>query len=149
MNQNNDPYGNYLVDTQNEDFSENRSDPGVGNLGVAPGVGLPGADNRVPFQMPAVINSASTNSASTNSPSRRILGVSSGSTGVRKSRRNSQLRPMPCMYGVFHMIISIFALYLSFKCNNGFALGDFLLALFCPVLYIIYRLAVSENFCQK
>jgi hypothetical protein len=140
MNQNNDPYGNYLEDTQNSDFGENRSDPGVGNLGVAPGVGLPGR---------VKTDSASPNSVSTNSPSRRVLGVSSGSTGVRKSRRNSQLKPMSCMYGVFHMIIAIFALYLSFKCNNGFALGDFLLALFCPVLYIIYRLAVSENFCQK
>lgn len=143
MNRNNDPYGNYLEDSQRSDFGENRSDPGVGNLGVAPGVGLPGAT-----QMPAVINSASTNSASTNSPSRRILGVSSGSTGVRKSRRNSQLRPMPCMYGVFHMIIGIFAIYLSFKCNGSFVLLDFLAALFFPHIYIIYRVAVSKNLCQ-
>ena len=58
------------------------------------------------------------------------------------------VRPMPCMYGVFHMIISIFAIYLSFKCNGAFVLFDFLAALFCPFFYIIYRLAVSKNLCQ-
>ena len=52
------------------------------------------------------------------------------------------------MYSVFHTIIMVFALYLSFKCNNGFNPVDFLIACCCPVLYIIYRAATSE-FCTN
>ena len=63
-------------------------------------------------------------------------------------RNTGPVKPMPCMYGIFHMIISIFAIYLSFKCNGAFVLFDFLAALFCPFFYIIYRLAVSKNLCQ-
>lgn len=54
--------------------------------------------------------------------------------------------PMRSFYSVFHTVIALFAIYLSFKCNNGFAIGDFLIACCCPVLYIIYRAATS-NFC--
>lgn len=48
------------------------------------------------------------------------------------------------MYMVTHLITSFFAIYLSWKCNNGnFNLYSFLLALFCPYLYIIYSLAIN------
>jgi len=49
------------------------------------------------------------------------------------------------MYSVFHTIIALFAIYLSFKCNKGINVLDLLLALFCPVLYIVYRLAVCNE----
>ena len=55
--------------------------------------------------------------------------------------------PIRAFYSVFHSITMMFALYLSFKCNKGFSLGDFLLACCCPVIYIVYRAATS-NFCQ-
>ena len=51
-------------------------------------------------------------------------------------------------YSIFHTIIALFAIFLSFKCNNGFNLPDFLLACCCPVLYILYKFAVSPNFCE-
>jgi len=51
------------------------------------------------------------------------------------------------IYSVFHMIISLFALYLSFKCNNGVDFGSILMACICPYIYIIYKFAISENFC--
>jgi hypothetical protein len=51
------------------------------------------------------------------------------------------------IYSVFHMIVSLFALYLSFKCNDGFDFGSILMACFCPYIYIIYKFATSENFC--
>ena len=41
------------------------------------------------------------------------------------------------------------AIYMSFKCNNGFHLGDILLACCCSTCYLIYRLAVpcrNHNF---
>lgn len=48
------------------------------------------------------------------------------------------------MYMVTHLIMSFFAIYLSWKCSNGtFNLYSFLLALFCPYLYIIYALAIN------
>lgn len=45
------------------------------------------------------------------------------------------------IYSVFHSIMSLVAIYLSFRCNNGFETGPFLFALFCPYIYIIYILA--------
>jgi hypothetical protein len=45
---------------------------------------------------------------------------------------------------IFHLIIGLFAIYLSFKCNNGFNLGSFLIALFCPVFYILYKFVVPH-----
>jgi len=49
------------------------------------------------------------------------------------------------MYYVFHVIVGLFALYLSFRCNRGINVLDLLFALFCPVLYIIYRTAVCNE----
>ena len=41
------------------------------------------------------------------------------------------------------MVIIFFgAIYLSFKCNDGFHLGDFLIACCCSPCYVIYRLAI-------
>lgn len=53
------------------------------------------------------------------------------------------------MYSITHTIIGLFAIYLSFKCNRGINVLDLLLALFCPVLYIIYRLAICNNVLEK
>ena len=47
------------------------------------------------------------------------------------------------IYAIFFMVLLIFALYLSFKCNNGLDLGSFLMALFFPYIYVPYKLAVS------
>lgn len=58
----------------------------------------------------------------------------------------SEPSPMRSFYSIFHTVTALFAIYLSFKCSNGFAIGDFLIACCCPVLYIIYRAATS-NFC--
>jgi len=46
------------------------------------------------------------------------------------------------LYSIFHVIIALFAIYLSWKCNQQhFNLGAFVIALFCPYLYIIWALA--------
>jgi hypothetical protein len=50
-------------------------------------------------------------------------------------------------YTIFHMIVGLFALYLSFRCNKTFDFGSFLAALFCPYLYILYKFATSDSFC--
>ena len=43
-------------------------------------------------------------------------------------------------------IVTLFAIYLSFKCNKGFDLGQFLLAFVFAPFYIVYHLAVT-NLC--
>jgi amino acid permease len=55
--------------------------------------------------------------------------------------------PYGSMYSIFHMIAAIFALYLSFRCNEGFNAGGFLFACCCPYIYIIYEFATSPTFC--
>jgi hypothetical protein len=45
------------------------------------------------------------------------------------------------IYSVFHTMMSLVAIYLSFRCNKGFKVGSFFLALFFPYIYIIYILA--------
>ena len=45
--------------------------------------------------------------------------------------------------GIFNTILTIYALYLSFKCNKGFKFGSFLFACCCSMFYIPYILAVS------
>lgn len=47
------------------------------------------------------------------------------------------------IYPIAHSVVGIFALYLSFKCNNGLNTMDFLLACCCPWIYVIYRFATG------
>jgi hypothetical protein len=47
------------------------------------------------------------------------------------------------VYGIFHVIMALVAIYLSWKCNNGFNWLGFLGALFFPYIYIIYTLATK------
>ena len=61
---------------------------------------------------------------------------------------NNQEKPKPkpqfcSLYMVTHLIVSFFAIYLSWRCNNGFKLLPFLAALLCPYLYIIWALATK------
>jgi len=53
------------------------------------------------------------------------------------------------MYSIFHSVVSVFAIYLSFKCNRGLNLLDLLFAMFCPVLYVIYRTAVCNELIKN
>ncbi len=47
------------------------------------------------------------------------------------------------IYSVFHLIMSLVAIYLSFKCNKGFDMGSFIVAFCCPYIYIIFVLATK------
>lgn len=64
--------------------------------------------------------------------------------GIVTTKQSSPLRTI---YSIFHMVVAIFALYLSFKCNKGFDIGSFLMACCCPYIYIVYKFATSEDFC--
>jgi hypothetical protein len=54
---------------------------------------------------------------------------------------NKKTPAFASLYMITHIIISFFAIYLSWRCNNGFNLMSFGIALFCPYLYIILALA--------
>ena len=51
------------------------------------------------------------------------------------------------IWSIVHLVLAVFALYLSFKCNQGFNLLSFLAALCCPYLYIPYILATKDSTC--
>jgi len=50
--------------------------------------------------------------------------------------------------GIIHFVFFIVALYLCFKCNNGFSLGPFLLAVIFPEIYVIFMIATNKGLCQ-
>jgi hypothetical protein len=47
---------------------------------------------------------------------------------------------------IISWLVTGFAIYLSFKCSNGFNICQFLLALFCSPFYIIYHI-FSTKLC--
>jgi hypothetical protein len=49
------------------------------------------------------------------------------------------------IYGLVHLVVGLYAVFLSFKCNKGFNLGHLVLALLFPWFYILYHLAVNEG----
>ena len=58
--------------------------------------------------------------------------------------KNKDLHQGRYIYGIFHMIMVIIAMYLSFKCNNKeYHVGSMLIAFFFPYVYIIYILATQ------
>jgi hypothetical protein len=53
------------------------------------------------------------------------------------------------IYGVFHTLMSLLAIYLSYRCNNNrFNPASFIIALCCPYVYIIYIFA-TKGTCSK
>ena len=48
---------------------------------------------------------------------------------------------------IAHFLIMFYAVYLNFKCNNGFNFGTFLVAIFLPEFYILWVIVV-EKFCK-
>ena len=53
-------------------------------------------------------------------------------------------KPEYVIYGIFHVILTFVAVYLSWKCNNGeLDIFSFLISLIFPYVYIIYILATK------
>jgi len=49
---------------------------------------------------------------------------------------------------LFWSLVTFFAIYLSFKCNNGFSLGGLLAALIFSPFYIAYKLGTHWDVCM-
>ena len=63
--------------------------------------------------------------------------------------------PMPSvsfinfLISLFWTLLSLYAIYLSFKCNKGsFNIGHFLAALFFAPFYVIYQFANNFEDCK-
>ena len=103
----------------------------------------------MPMQMPSMSNDTTTpynNPALPYIPSPPSSYISNYETTQPPSKFfqsvNSTSTIASVISNIFYTSVMIFALYLSFKCNSGFNLGSFLLALCCSPFYIAYRLAV-------
>jgi len=61
----------------------------------------------------------------------------------KKNNSVDQFKPQySSLYIITHSILLFFAIYLSWRCNSGvFDPLNFLFAIFCPHLYIIWALA--------
>lgn len=49
--------------------------------------------------------------------------------------------------GLFHFVMGVFAIYLSFKCNKGLNFSSLFLAYIFSPFYVIYQLAVNFKKC--
>lgn len=63
---------------------------------------------------------------------------------MAKSKSNTG-KTLGIIYAVVHFIIAVFALYLSFKCNNGFKVWPTLSSVFFPYIYLVYLFATNKD----
>lgn len=61
----------------------------------------------------------------------------------KKKECNTQSQIAYTIYYIFHIIMALIAIFLSWKCNQGFNLLSFIIALIFPYLYIIYTFATN------
>ena len=64
---------------------------------------------------------------------------------VSKSKFEQYCSTPRAIYSVFHTIMFFIAIFLSLRCNRGFSLGSFLVACFCPPIYIFYILITEYD----
>jgi hypothetical protein len=61
-----------------------------------------------------------------------------------------EMSPASQLISLVWMFVFFYAIFLSFKCNNGqFKLLDFIVAFFFAPLYIAYKLGTSWDVCMK
>lgn len=63
------------------------------------------------------------------------------------SKEDKKIDPMTTVYGILYLLMWIFALYLSFRCNNGFDFLHFCCAYYYAPCYVLYALATHYNVC--
>ncbi len=56
--------------------------------------------------------------------------------------------PYDPLFTIIAYIIFFYAIYLSFRCNNGFSVWGFLGAFLFSPIYIIYKLTSTPNMCN-
>lgn len=46
---------------------------------------------------------------------------------------------------LFNFVLISYSVYLSFRCNNGFDLKSFIIAILFPWFYVLYNLGVKDG----
>lgn len=65
-----------------------------------------------------------------------------------QSKSTSKFSIIKKIYSILHTILSVFAIFVAFKCNNGFSTMAFLSACCCPHIYLLFILATKGfRFC--
>tara|TARA_Y100000590_G_C15687865_1_gene1002295 strand:+ start:526 stop:807 length:282 start_codon:yes stop_codon:yes gene_type:complete len=63
-------------------------------------------------------------------------------------KNEEEVNAVSIIIGLIYTLVCFFAIFLSFKCNEGkFAFGGFLAALCCSPFYIAYKLGTSMDKC--
>jgi len=57
-------------------------------------------------------------------------------------KNKNKYNSLDILIALIHIAIALFAIFLSFKRNNGFNILSFLAALLFPIIYCLYALAV-------
>jgi hypothetical protein len=60
----------------------------------------------------------------------------------------SQPSDIKSIYGVFHIFISILAIYLAIRCNKNINYTSLFMALFFPYIYVIYSVIMYNGLCK-
>lgn len=82
----------------------------------------------------------------TPSPNSEVVNASGNVKSLKKTKRSIWAKA----YSLFHSILALFALFVAFKCNNGFKALPFLAACCCPQIFLIYVAATRGlGFCLK
>lgn len=64
------------------------------------------------------------------------------------AKRNTSIG-LGVFFSVLYIVLIIFALYLSWKCNGGFDFPSVIVAVFFPWIYIIYYLVAKNKKCAS
>jgi hypothetical protein len=64
----------------------------------------------------------------------------------KKKERFNETNFFDTILSIIWSLVTLFAIYLSFRCSNGFNIGQLLLAMLFPPIYIVYYLATG-NLC--
>ena len=77
----------------------------------------------------------------------RDIGITRDNEMNNVVSKNSSKSSLGLIIKLFWCLVSLFALYLSFKCNNGFNLQGFLGASFFGPIYVAYKLGSHWDKC--
>jgi hypothetical protein len=69
------------------------------------------------------------------------------SSGLRVTVQDGSTSMLGGIYSMIHALAALFAIFLTFRCNQGFDLGSFIGAVLCPYIYIIYQFAQAKMLC--
>ena len=67
---------------------------------------------------------------------------------IKEQCNNQNISYDSSIYCVFHMCMSIIAIYLSVRCNKGIDYGSLFAACVFPYFYIIYSIFTYNGICR-